>query len=76
MSDEQPRIGLDDDGTLDDFAADNVELIHFEAIDQSRWYLTVVLEGGDVWQLNFGAVNPSAKGYARAELVEHNYRTA
>lgn len=67
---DSPRISLDEDGTLDDFAASSVEAIHFEAIDQSRWYLTVILHGGDIWQLNFGAQNPSAKGYARAERVE------
>lgn len=72
---DQPRVGLDDDGTLDDFAAREVELIHFEALGQSQWYATIVLKNGDTWQLNFGATNPNAKGYARAEQVERNYRT-
>lgn len=51
----QPRIGLDDDGTLDDFAASDVKLVHFEALDQSQWYLTVELNDGALWQLKFGA---------------------
>jgi hypothetical protein len=64
-----PRIGLDDDGTLDDFAASDVKGVHFEALDQSQWYLTVELNDGAIWQLNFGACNDRAKGYAFAEQV-------
>lgn len=60
-----PRIQLDDDGTLDDFRATDVKLVHFEAIGESQWYLTVELNDGRVWQLDFGARNSSAKGYAR-----------
>jgi hypothetical protein len=65
-----PRISLDDDGTLDDFAAVGVELVHFEALDQSQWYLTVELKDGAIWQLKFGARNDRAKGYAFAEQVK------
>ncbi|RFZ11206.1 hypothetical protein DSM43518_02046 [Mycobacterium marinum] len=64
-----PRIGLDKDGTLDDFCATNVELVHFEALDNSDWYATIKLSDGQVWQLNFGACNQRALGYARAERV-------
>ncbi|WP_100525387.1 hypothetical protein [Mycobacteroides abscessus] len=66
----EPRISTDPDGTLDDFCAHSVSMVHFEAIDQSRWYATVILNDGSYWQLNFGAVNPTAKGYARAEQVK------
>jgi hypothetical protein len=66
---QQPRVGLDDDGTLDDFMAQDVKMVHFEALDQSQWYLTVELASGEVWQLKFGACNDRAKGYAFAEQV-------
>lgn len=65
-----PRVSLDEDGTLDDFAATGVETVHFEALDDAQWYATVVLANGEVWQLDFGAHNPRAKGYARAERVQ------
>lgn len=65
-----PRITNDPDGTLDDFQATDVKMVHFEALDESRWYATVELNDGRVWQLNFGAVNPTARGYAFAELIE------
>jgi hypothetical protein len=65
-----PRISLDADGTLDDFAAVGVKLLHFEALDQSQWYLTVELNDGAIWQLKFGARNDRAKGYAFAEQVQ------
>lgn len=64
-----PRVDLDEDGTLDDFCATDVRLVHFEALDKAAWYATVELAGGEVWQLNFGARNSRAKGYARAERV-------
>lgn len=67
--DPNPRIGLDEDGTLDDFAATDVELVHFEAIDDTAWYATIQLYDGRTWQLNFGAHNPRARGYARAEQI-------
>jgi len=64
-----PHAALDDDGTLDDFWATNVQSVHFEAIDQAAWYAIVHLDDGQVWQLDFGAVNRRAKGYAQAERV-------
>jgi hypothetical protein len=70
-----PRISLDDDGTLDDFAAVGVKLVHFEALDQSQWYLTVELHDGAIWQLKFGACNDRAKGYAFAEQVHQDQFT-
>lgn len=66
----QPRIQRDADGTLDDFHVTNVKTLHFEAIDQSRWYATVILDSGEEWQLDFGAQNANAKGYARAEQID------
>lgn len=62
-----PRVQLDDDGTLDDFYAADVQSIHFEALGEAQWYAVVRLNSGDEWMLNFGAVNQQAKGYARAE---------
>lgn len=64
-----PRISLDEDGTLDDFAAQDVVGVHFEAIDDARWYATIELTNGETWQLSFGAHNPRARGYARAEQI-------
>jgi hypothetical protein len=63
-----PRIQLDDDGTLDDFFASDVQSVHFEALGESQWYAVVHLASGEEWMLNFGAVNHRAKGYARAEI--------
>jgi hypothetical protein len=60
----------DEDGQLDEFRAEDVKLVHFEATDQSQWYLTVELTDGQVWQLKFGAKNDRAAGYAFAERVE------
>ena len=62
-----PRIGLDPDGTLDDFQATDVRMVHFEALRDAQWYATVELNDGQVWQLNFGAKNTRAHGYAFAE---------
>lgn len=69
-----PRVSLDDDGTLDDFFATGVRAVHFEALDKSRWYATVTLDNGDIWQLDFGAQNDRANGYARAEFIYENPR--
>lgn len=66
---ENPRI-QEYDGKLDDFLASDVQAVHFEATDQSQWYATVTMRDGTVWQLKFGASNPTAKGYAFAEQVE------
>lgn len=67
---EMPRIRLDADGTLDDFYAEDIRSVHFEAMDQSQWYLSVTLNDGQVWQLRFGARNDRAKGYAFTERVQ------
>lgn len=64
-----PRIQLDPDGTLDDFMATDIAMVHFEALDQSRWYATVELNDGRIWQLHFGAENPRAYGYAHVEQI-------
>lgn len=60
---------LDPDGTLDDFFAEGVESVHFEALDGARWYATITLQTRETWQLNFGAENHRAKGYAHAEQI-------
>ena len=66
----EPRIQTDADGTLDDFFVRDVELVHFEALDDCRWYATVVLNDGQIWTLNFGSLSRLVGGYARAERVE------
>lgn len=68
-AESNPRIGLDDDGTLDDFYATGISSVHFEAIDQAAWYATITLADGRIWQLNFGAKNDRAHGYAMEERV-------
>lgn len=72
---ENPHVGWDDPddcGTddLDEFIARDVDTVHFEALDQSRWYANVYLNDGQVWTLNFGAKNPAAHGYANAEQIQ------
>ncbi len=58
-----PRVNLDEDaGTLDDFCATDVKLVHFEAIDDSNWYATIELSDGQVWQLNFGCNHHTRPG--------------
>lgn len=70
---ENPRIGWDeppDDGTLDEFVAFGVKLVHFEALDDCRWYANIELYDGQLWTLDFGSVSSRARGYANAELVD------
>lgn len=66
---DNPRIVLDEDGTLDDFYATNVASLHVEAIDRAAWYANVHMADGRIWQLNFGAKNPRAHGFATEERV-------
>ena len=61
------RIQFDDDGSLDEFAADNAT-VHFERVDACSWWMCVDLPNGDSWHINVGAVNPRVKGFAHAEL--------
>ena len=72
---ENPRIGWDeppDDETLDDFVATDVKSVHFEALDDCRWYANIELNDGQLWTLNFGSVSGRARGYANAELIEES----
>lgn len=61
------RILFNDDGSLDEFIAENAS-VHFEQMDDCAWWMRVDLPNGDSWHVNVGAVNPRAKGYALAEL--------
>lgn len=61
------RVNRDDDGTVNEFFARDVRLVHFKALDQSQWHITLELANGDVWQAHFGASHPEAKGYAFIE---------
>lgn len=70
---ENPHVGWDeppDDDTLDEFFATDVESVHFEALDDCRWYANVKMRDGQLWTLNFGSVSGRARGYANAEQVE------
>jgi hypothetical protein len=68
-SDSEPgvRVNRDDDGTVNEFFARDVRLVHFKALDQSQWHITLELANGDIWQAHFGASHPQAKGYAFIE---------
>lgn len=70
---ENPRISWDDEpyeSPLDEFFATNVESVHFEALDDCRWYANIRLNDGQLWTLNFGSLSGRARGYANAEQVE------
>ena len=56
----------DDDGDLDEFVARNVNM-HFERMDVGEWWCGIDFNNGDHWALSFGATNPRAKVYGRAE---------
>lgn len=60
-----PIIRLNDDGTLDEFVATGT--IHFEAMDDSQWWIGVDLPDGRTFHIRCGAVNQRAKGYAYVE---------
>jgi len=68
VSELNPRLGWDD-GSLDEFFATDVDWVHFEALDNCRWYANVRLRDGQLWTLNFGSVTGRARGYAAAEQV-------
>lgn len=59
------RIQLDEDGSLDDFVFKSRGVyVHFEAMDQSQWWMMIEdEESGKAWRINCGAVNDRAKGY-------------
>lgn len=80
---EPPRITVDyaaecncpndhTNGELDEFVADGVN-IHFEMMDSAQFWMRVEdPASGRSWHLNFGAVNPRARGYS---LIEEDQRT-
>lgn len=61
-----PRVGLDDDGTLDEFVLNHPDMIHFEAMDTNEWWIGIH-RGDRWWHINCGAKNPRAKGYAHIQ---------
>ncbi|MCG7596330.1 hypothetical protein [Mycobacterium sp. PSTR-4-N] len=65
----EPRVVDDANGHLDDFLARDVRMVHFEATDESAWYATIELADGTIWQLHFGARDPSQPGYSRSERI-------
>jgi hypothetical protein len=69
VSDAEPgvRVNRDDDGTVNEFFARDVRLVHVKALDQSQWHITLELANGDIWQAHFGASHPQAKVYAFIE---------
>lgn len=73
MTEENPVVSWDeppDDDTLDEFVARDVDCVHFEALDDCRWYANIFMRDGQIWTLNFGSVTGRAKGYANADQVE------
>jgi hypothetical protein len=54
---------------LDEFIADNVDL-HFEAMGQAEFWMSVTAADGRVWHINCGALNPQARGYATVEEIQ------
>lgn len=63
----EPRIGLNDDGSLDEFVAHNVT-VHFEAMGDSQFWIGITdPDSGFAWMINCGAVNPRAKGYSHID---------
>jgi hypothetical protein len=69
-SDSEPiiRYAELDDGTeeFDEFIAHNAT-VHFEAMDDSDFWIGVTLPDGRSWSINCGARNSRAKGYAICE---------
>lgn len=60
------RIKENDDGSLDEFVARDVD-VHFEAMEHNQWWIGITLSGGETVHINCGAVNPGAKGFATLE---------
>jgi hypothetical protein len=52
---------------LDEFVLHDVASVHFEAMGQAQWWMAIRMRDGREFDVNFGAVNPAAKGYARIE---------
>ncbi len=64
----EPRIGLNDDGSLDEFVVFRPQSVHFEAMSDNEWWIGITLSDGTEWHIDCGATNPRAKAYARAEI--------
>lgn len=45
MSNKPTRFQYNADGVLDDFCAWDVKSVHFEAMDQSQWFLGIEICG-------------------------------
>lgn len=58
-----PRIGLNDDGSLDELVSRDVESFHFEAMGDAQFWMVVRCRDGHEYTINCGAVNPRARGY-------------
>lgn len=52
---------------LDEFVLTDVASVHFEAMGQAQYWMAVTMTDGRVFNVNFGAVNPAARGYAWIE---------
>lgn len=63
----EPRIGLNDDGSLDEFVAHNVS-VHFEVMGDAQFWIGITDPvSGKSWDINCGALNTRAKGYCRID---------
>jgi hypothetical protein len=52
---------------LDEFVLYDVASVHFEAMGQAQFWMAIRMKDGREFDVNFGAVNPNARGYARIE---------
>lgn len=49
---EGPRYGLNEDGTLDEIFAEATH-VHVEQMDDSHWWIGVILASGETLHINF-----------------------
>jgi hypothetical protein len=52
---------------LDEFVLYDVATVHFEAMNDAQFWMSLTMADGRVFDVNFGALNPNARGYARIE---------
>lgn len=59
---------IDGRRVFDEFVARDVD-VHFEAMGDSQFWMSLTVPDGRMWFINCGAVNHRAKGYANCELA-------
>lgn len=53
---------------LDEFVAHNAT-VHFEAMSEAQFWMSVTLPDGRIWGINCGAVSDAARGYCDIEAI-------